>query len=264
MTPALAAAKSLASQLPVAGGATVPMLASGTLGPADLATGQVHLPPVPLAANGRTSGGLAWWISGENRKANVSPDPKPGDANIVAWQERARAHAIPDPTEFGLAAPPDFALPTAGTMAVTSGAAATARFHDATVWSMGLLANAATGGWKRDLSLMTEKFAELPATSLPFFTVKPGVELRYSKPAPSQSTRGIAPGQPAALLVGGVFGNAGEWHHRANPAGGKLGIPGQRVPPIPVTRRPGAGQRPHRHPMVVVELVEPRHPELPV
>jgi len=145
-----------------------------------------------------TTGAIAWWTSGENAKANVAPDPKPSDSSLPEWQQRARAHAVPSPKDFGISVPPISPVVSTGSLELVANdrAAAKGNFHDVTVMSSGLLTNAANGGWKRDLSLMTEKWDELPSTRLPFFTLKPGSNQRFSKAAPPQTTPATHPDNP--------------------------------------------------------------------
>ncbi len=145
-----------------------------------------------------SAGAIAWWTSGENTKANVAPDPKPSDSSMTDWQQYARAHAVPSPKDFGFTASLKSQAVSTDTLELMAddSVAAAGNFHDLTVWSSGLLTNAANGGWKRDLSLMTEKWDELPSTNLPFFTLKPGSNLRYSKAAPPQTTPSTHPVNP--------------------------------------------------------------------
>ena len=173
----------------------VPLVSSGSVTDPKR---RVFLKPTPVSSTNSTTGTLGWWVGGENTKANVAPDIKPTAGDTMAWLERARAHAVPSPKAFGLAAPPGIALPSSGSLmlAATDTSAAKGHFHDATVWATGLLTNAATGGWKRDLSLMTEKYDELPATGLPFFTLKPGEQQRFSKAAPAQTSPSAHPPNP--------------------------------------------------------------------
>lgn len=56
-----------------------------------------------------------------------------------------------------------------------------------TAMSRGLLTNTATGGWRRDVSLFSERFASLPSSNLPLFTLQPGKVQTYSK-APSSGS----------------------------------------------------------------------------
>jgi len=173
----------------------VPLVASGSVTDPKR---RVFLKPTPVSAMNTTTGTLGWWVGGENSKANIAPDIKPTADDTMAWLERARAHAVPSPKAFGLAEPPDKALPSTGSLmlAATDASAAQGNFHDATVWAAGLLTNAATGGWKRDLSLMTEKYDELPPTGLPFFTLEPGQQQTFSKAAPAQTTPLTHPPNP--------------------------------------------------------------------
>jgi hypothetical protein len=159
---------------------------------------RVFLKPTLVSEANSAKGALGWWVGGENSKATLAPDTKPTASDTVAWQERSRAHAVPSPNAFGLAGPPDIALPSSGSLilAATDAGKAKGNFHDATVWASGLLTNAATGGWKRDLSLMTEKYDELPATGLPFFTLEPGQQQTFSKAAPAQTSPSTHPPKP--------------------------------------------------------------------
>lgn len=179
---------------------------------------RVFVKPTPVNTS---TGAIAWWTTGENSKAIVVPDPKPPDSSLTDWQQRARAHAVPSPKDFGFTAPLETSAATTGTLDLLASdhSAANRNFHDLTVWSSGLLTNAATGGWKRDLSLMTEKWNELPSTKLPFFTLKPGENLRFSKAAPPQTSPGSHPESPLLYW----------WsQYSANPSAGT----DSQIPPI--------------------------------
>ena len=166
---------------------TVPLLAAGTLADAD--TRQVHAIPQIVGSDGA----LAWWISGENQKARI---PKPNDeknSTAAEWADSNRSHSVTDPEPFNL--DPVLADPSLAGKAVTRGSAdfiadgpddaitPTQSFHDLSSLSTGLLTNVATGGWRKDLSLLTEKWDEQPTTGLEFFQIKPDESLEYTRPA---------------------------------------------------------------------------------
>jgi type II secretory pathway pseudopilin PulG len=170
-------------------GGTVPLLAAGTLTGTDLR--QVHCTPQKVGTNGA----IAWWISGENQKARI---PKPYDDNnltLAQWADRNRNHAVADPEPFSL--DPVLADPSLASKAVTRSSAdliangavdaitPTQSFHDLSSNSMGLLTNVATGGWRKDLSLLTEKWDEQPTSGLEFFQISPTERLEYTRPATS-------------------------------------------------------------------------------
>ncbi len=166
---------------------TVPLLATGTLEDSD--TRQVHCIPQDVGSDGA----LAWWISGENQKARI---PKPYDeknSSSAEWSDRNRSHAVTDPEPFGL--DPVLADPSLAGKAVTRGSAdliangpgdaitPTQSFHDLSSSSMGLLTNVATGGWRKDLSLLTENWDAQPTSGLEFFQISPSEHLKYTRPA---------------------------------------------------------------------------------
>jgi len=196
-----------------AAGGSVPLVAGGSV--AD-ATRHAYLAPLRV---GNGSGSLAWWTSGDNSKAMINTDPRDEPQSAPEWQERVRSNGVPDPSVFELAEvgeldPQATSLPSDGTLRLVNPQAELRRFHDFTSSSVGLLTNAATGGWRKDLSLMSEKFGSLPSGGLPFFTVRPGSNLNASKANP-----GAHP--PGALLY--------PWaQYRNSPSGAGW----QQVPPI--------------------------------
>jgi len=188
--------KSLVQKTASAG--TVPIVSTGSLADTDLR--QVHLVPQKTVDNGA----IAWWISGENQKA-LSPKPydKP-NPSIAGWADRNRSHAVADPEPFGMNR--ILADPKLANKAVTRGSAdfiadgagaatPTESFHDLSANSMGLLTNVATGGWRKDLSLLTEKWDEQPFTGLEFFKISPTESLEYTRP------RNAADYQPANSML---------------------------------------------------------------
>jgi hypothetical protein len=167
----------LASSTPATN--SVPLISSGTLGTGS--EGEVHVVPQPA----HDSGTYAWWVSGENQKARLPVPYSPEDENPVApWADIARSHTVPDPKPFGLetllvdSAPAAKAV-TLGTADLLAGMDAAVTpgesFHDLSISSVGLLTNTATGGWRKDLSLITENWDNQPKNRLPFFRLTPAV-----------------------------------------------------------------------------------------
>ena len=176
------------TQLPdgKAGKDTVMLVGSGSVGAATVAgrtsvQRQVHLSPTPVSA-GRLQGKVAWWIGGENQKARL---PKPYQADPVdsaaQWATQNKAHSVADPGPFRMnslledatPAPKAITLQQADLIAEkgTSGKASQEFFYDLSAVSTGLLTNTATGGWRKDLSLLSESWASQPTSALPFFRV---------------------------------------------------------------------------------------------
>jgi hypothetical protein len=167
----------------------IPLISAGTLGnSANNANGAVYVKP-QLTCD---AGGYAWWISGENQKARLPIPYKPSDENAVGeWIKINGSHAVSDPEPFSL----DnlIADPTPATKAITLGTAnlisvngssptPLESFHDLSVCSVGLLTNTATGGWRKDLSLLTENWDNQPKTNLPFFRLTPDVDTAATIP----------------------------------------------------------------------------------
>ena len=151
---------------------------------------EVYIKPTLVNAS---KGALAWWTSGENSKAMINTDRTAQPTDAVAWQERVRSNGRADAKSFGLeqlnTIAPGTLIPSTGNLKLVNPAADLRKIHDLTAFSRGLLTNTATGGWRKDLSLMSEKFSSLPQSNLPFFTLSPGKEQTYSK-AQENSTAG--------------------------------------------------------------------------
>lgn len=158
---------------------TVPLLR------ADVAENEVHVTPTAIEVNssGNPTGHYAWWISGENTKALVTHNEGPDTTHDWALHNATFNRA--DPSVFDLedvaqinqiASRGGFDLLSTANTAGTPQRPSKQFFHDLTPWSRGLLTNAATGGWKRDLSLATEDWQAIPAADRSFFTVRPGEE----------------------------------------------------------------------------------------
>lgn len=178
-----ASAASLVLKSPSA--TSIALVSKGSLAPGD--DRQVHVEPV----NVNPGGTFAWWVSGENQKAH-SPRPyKPKNDNAAGWSDLVRTHAVADPEVFGLESLLDDPAPagkiyTAATADLIAKAGASAfpskSFHDLSPSSVGLLTNVATGGWRKDFSLLTENWSAQPLTGLEFFKISPTQHLQYSRP----------------------------------------------------------------------------------
>ncbi len=147
---------------------------------------EVHMRPT-FVNNSR--GGIAWWVSGENAKAMVNVDRVDDPATLVAWHQRVKSNGRADATHFGIPKVDDFPktlqLPTTGSLKLAEKSADLRRIHDLTGFSRGLLTNTATGGWRKDLSVFSERYTSLPSTDLPTLTIKPGRIQKMSKAQPS-------------------------------------------------------------------------------
>lgn len=164
---------------------TIPLLSANVVG--DSPDQEVHIKPT-VFDDGET-GSYAWWIQGENIKSQINYTEPP--TNSSEWTTRLATFGASDPEVFNFLIDPKLGqitsratlnlLPTTATLPddlQPSGF----YYHDLTAnRAKGLLTNAATGGWKRDLSLMSEDWDRLPQINLPFFTLEPGIETTASK-----------------------------------------------------------------------------------
>ena len=161
----------------------VPMVAGGSVVDTNR---RVYMKPTMIKGG---IGSFAWWTSGDNSKAMINTDRSAKPASTVAWQERVRSNGRADAKSFGLenvnTYAPGKTVPTTGNLKLVNPAADLKKIHDLTGFSRGLLTNTATGGWRRDLSLFSERFSALPSTNLPLFTLQPGNVQTYSKAQPS-------------------------------------------------------------------------------
>jgi hypothetical protein len=154
----------------------------------------VHVEPVSINRGGT----FAWWVSGENQKAHLPKPYKPKNDNPVGWSEMVRSHAVTDPKGFGLESLLDDSAPaektyTLATADLIAKAGTSPRpgksFHDLSTNSVGLLTNVATGGWRKDLSLLSENWDAQPTTGLEFFRISPTQHLQYTRPASNLDPR---------------------------------------------------------------------------
>ncbi len=154
---------------------------------------QIHLSPTPVSTGGK-AGAMAWWVSGENQKAYIPKPEAPvrrGAAERKQAMAQTKSHSTVDPKPFDLESV--FSDPDRGTPAADVNRAlsllqadflgpdpgawqdriSVKHFHDLTTSSVGLLTNTATGGWKKDMSLLSERWDSLPETGLPLFRLSP-------------------------------------------------------------------------------------------
>lgn len=165
----MTAANQVARNAPFAN--SVPLLATGSLQPGD--NRQVHLTPTSVTG----SGSIAWWVSGENQKALLPKPYEPGDNTPARWAVLAKSHAIADPKPFDweeLLTNPEPALKAISRdstdfLNTGSNRNVAGHFLDLSAQSVGLLTNTATGGWRKDLSLLSEFWAQQSTSGLPLF-----------------------------------------------------------------------------------------------
>jgi hypothetical protein len=213
---------------------SVPLVSTGSLAAGDAR--QVHVVPVPIEGGGSQRGTYAWWVGGENQKARLPEPYNPVNDDVAGWSLLAKSHAVADPSALELdtllAADGPAKAAKAVSLGTTSLLAGNAvpdpdpskQFHDLSTSSVGLLTNTATGGWRKDLSLVTENWdTTLPASGLPFFRINATTTTSVSKPttataltAPQSilypwSTYSNFPG--AGSLTAYRFGAVNSWHN---------------------------------------------------
>ncbi|MBC7980188.1 MAG: hypothetical protein H7Y36_06465, partial [Armatimonadetes bacterium] len=141
---------------------------------------EIHLATIPIDMPGK-NGAYAWWVGGENLKARLPEPYRPSSESPGQWAMHMKSHSAVDPEPFGLGTL--FTSPELGKKVVSRDLLDLIKtstplvsdefFYDLSVSSVGLLTNAATGGWKKDFSLFTEKSAVIGASNLPLFRLKP-------------------------------------------------------------------------------------------
>jgi len=177
-------------------GKKVPLVGAGSVG---IGAGrdklQVYLAPCLVSKDpaGKPTGSFAWWIGGENQKARLPKPykPKPANDTVAGWSVHTKSHSVADPKVFRMDALLADATPAAKAISLHQTdliadkgtlPASSEFFHDLSTSSVGLLTNTATGGWRKDLSLLTENWAMVPKTNQPFFRVKPGTDILFNIP----------------------------------------------------------------------------------
>ncbi len=172
-------------------GSKVTLLGQNSLGSgADREKLQVHLTPTNVKSANQ-NGSFAWWVSGENQKARLPKPYEPTADNSARWAMNAKSHSVADTKPFNLESL--LTEPTKAEKSITlkeadlisnGGDMKTSQmfFHDLSTSSVGLLTNVATGGWKKDLSLLTENWDLAGTSSLPLFRVSPGQDVQANLP----------------------------------------------------------------------------------
>lgn len=170
----------------------VTLVGNGSVGSSGIRQ-QIHLSPVMINKN-TEKGAYAWWIGGENQKARLPNPVKPNNDTTADWSMFAKSHSVADPKVFRMEKLLQDAAPALKAISLLqsdliadNGTLPVSRefFHDLSATSTGLLINTATGGWRKDLSLLTENWSNLGTRNLPFFQVTPGNNLNYSIPTVS-------------------------------------------------------------------------------
>lgn len=191
---------------------TAPLLGKGSVGedasdPSYAEENEVHLVPTDIA----NDAAYAWWIQGLNTKALIEQaQPLPSEDAYAKWANRQNSNAHYDSDVFGIPDSADldkivsfstFSI-VDGSGSVDVGELAQENYHSLTHYSRGLLTNAATGGWKRDLSLFAEKWQSLdhnfigsnPDYRVPWGTPISGSESGADGEVDSFSTFNLSPG----------------------------------------------------------------------
>lgn len=170
---------------------SVALVSNGSLAEGD--ERQVHVALQTLEDGGK----YAWWVSPENQKAHFPKPHEPENDTIAGWAAFVSNHSVSDPGVFGLDALLDDASPAAKTYTIATadlyadiptGARPGKSFHDLSTSSIGLLTNVATGGWRKDLSLLTERWNDQPESGLDLFQLLPDESLEFNRPTQSNMT----------------------------------------------------------------------------
>lgn len=173
-------------------GRTVPLVGKGSVGSDDAAyavANEVHLEPTNLADG---SAAFAWWVSGENTKSLLRQSTSP--TGVLEAAERLASSTHPNTSVFDISQPDALGRVSSRSSLdlITDRAAGELSvsqeyFHDLANYSRGLLTNTATGGWRRDLSLLSEQWGNISMEDftglggLPMFTLEPGVQTAARK-----------------------------------------------------------------------------------
>ncbi len=176
----------------------VKLVGEKTVGTADPDRRQIYLTPTKVAVN-QQRGGYAWWVSGENQKARIPRPYEPATSDAATWSVLAKSHSTADPAPFSLdnllthssLKDPAAIAPGSKSITIQQGnllgsptKISQEFFHDLSANSVGLLTNTATGGWRKDLTLVTENWESpaLPSSALPFFRVTSEKDLLFTRP----------------------------------------------------------------------------------
>ena len=170
---------------------SVELVAGGSLAAGD--DRQVHVPLQTLPEGGK----YAWWVSPENQKARLPKPRSPDNDTAAGWSAFVRNHSVSDPGVFGLESLLDDASPAEKTYTLATADLYTDEnaeirpsksFHDLSPSSIGLLTNVATGGWRKDLSLITERWEEQAEDELELFQLSPDESLLFNRPTEANMT----------------------------------------------------------------------------
>jgi hypothetical protein len=204
-------------------GRTVPLVGEGSVGADDAAYGaanEVHLEPTELADG---SAAIAWWVSGENTKSSLSQQNT--TTSVLSWAERLSSSMHADASVFDITKPDELArvssrssLNQVSNRATDVMSVSQEYFHDLTHYSRGLLTNTATGGWRRDLSLLSEQWTDVSTgdfaglNGLPMFTLQPGVQTEARKGGDTVASDGalIYPWAVESSFPGAEYNITGE------------------------------------------------------
>ena len=151
-------------------------------------------------------------------KRPVLPKPyKPTNDSVAGWAPQVKSHTVADPSVFRMdplltdATPANKAITLhQADLIATDSANKTSRefFHDLSAVSVGLLTNTATGGWRKDLSLLTENWDQEPKSNQPFFRVKPGEDIAFNIPVSGGNYR---PDKSLIYPWSAYRSSAGDW-----------------------------------------------------
>lgn len=195
----------------------IKMVSSGTLDEAD----EVYLDPTMIySEGGDEEGAFSWWTTGDNSKALVNVGSDKVASSESDWQQRLRGNLLPDPSIFGLSeldtlTTEDAYVGSRRSLDLVGSSTLTGdEFYDLTTYSRGLLTNVATGGWRKDLSIFSEYYEQLPNSDLPLFAHRPGESLSFDRATTSS--------RPSNALM----------YHWADYKGGSGGPAWQQTPPV--------------------------------
>lgn len=201
------------------GGSMIKMVGEGSVNNGE----RVYLEPTFVSnEDSTTSGAISWWTSGDNTKALLNTGPVDDASEASDWQQRLRGNRLPDPDVFGLAeldgmSKEDAFIPSRRSLELLGSSDFVGdNFYDVTTNSRGLMTNVATGGWRKDLSLFSEFYDDLPGSGLRLFSNLPGESFAFNQTTQSNN-------RPSNALLY-------HWKRYSDHLGG--GQPWQSTPPI--------------------------------
>ena len=121
----------------------------------------VQAPRIRMRGNGRVNGGYAWWVTDESQKARLDM-PAREDTNSVDVAQVVATHTGRSGVEHLDGMDTFDTDPSSVAKMITTGEArisapgAVDHFHDITAYSVGLLSDVRSGGFKADLNLAFE------------------------------------------------------------------------------------------------------------